>query len=282
MNKNRFFESSYERLTKEELASLGIVLSAYRSFRGKRREHIAYVSMPVNTGKRFYDVLSENGVRTQRELERKLGDQALGELVLKPNIREGIAFADEFGRRENLLFIAPSVFEAKQWGWTSNAYMSLWYRMIGEFAGSLIVMDGWEYSTGSVQEVLFAMCIEWAAIRKVNLEAAAKALVVGSLHPGFESQETRVALEGVRRIPVYDSSKHEIRIDVAFTKVVEAIRDLRNRDLPCKELINLAWKFATTPFVSPFAMHPDFPDDYILNPRVLNLQRELYKLFLTT
>src|SRR3989344_7082840 len=104
---------SYEKLTELELTNLGIVLGAYRSFRGDRRSHIAYVGMPITTGKRLYDVLKQEGVVTREELIAKCGKDSLWELVIKPNVDDGIAFADELGRRENLLFIAPSVFEAK-------------------------------------------------------------------------------------------------------------------------------------------------------------------------
>ena len=37
----------YTKLTEDELANLNIVLGAYRSFRGDRRAHVAYVGMPI-------------------------------------------------------------------------------------------------------------------------------------------------------------------------------------------------------------------------------------------
>jgi hypothetical protein len=167
---------AYDRLTEDEFANLGIVFGAYRSFRGRRRAHIAYVSMPITTGERYYDVFGAYGVRTKEELNQAVGPNALRELVVKPNIEEGIVFVDKLGRSEDLLFTAPSVFEAEKWRWSEDAYMSLWYRVIGEMAGSHVVMDGWQYSTGGVKEVVFSMLLKRRVIRPYTQATAVKLL----------------------------------------------------------------------------------------------------------
>jgi len=267
----------YEQLTGKELADLGVVLSAYRSFRGRRRKHIAYISTPITTGRRFYEVLSQNGVKTQEELEKKLSPLDFVELVIKPNIHDGIAFADRLGKREDLLFISPSVFEAKQWRWTTNAYMSLWYRVISEFAGSLIVMDDWEYSIGSVKEVLFSMFMQWAVIKMSNIDIAIKAFGLENFSPNLSHQEKLAELQDMRKIRVYDSSKNEISIDVALAKVVDVIYDLRERELPYEELFNLSWKLMQIPFFSGFLGILEQAPSEFPSQRYLDSCRRLYK-----
>ncbi len=242
---------SYERLTADELGNLGIVLGAYRSFRGDRRKHIAYVGMPITSGKRYFDVLCANGVKTTDELIAKLGKDALYELVIKPNIVEGIALADTLGAGKDLLFIAPSVFEAKKWRWSQDAYMSLWYRVIGEMAGAHYVMDGWEYSTGGAKEVTFSMLMQWRYIRHFNLDQAARLFQVQNIFPDMSSDDRRKELEGMWGIRVYDQRGKELRIDDILDMLLTAIIDLHGKGLPYQDLLGPALTLKALPILSP-------------------------------
>jgi len=247
---------SYEKLTEQELTNLGVVLGSYRSFRGNRRAHIAYVGMPITTGKRFYEVLTREGVKTKEELITKCGPASLFELVIKPNIDEGIVFADELGRREDLLFIAPSVFEAKKWRWTDDAYMALWYRVIGEMAGRHIVMDGWEYSYGGLREVFFSMLLQWRIIRSFNLEVANQEFGL-NLQPNQFYPSASDEIQAMWKMRIFDANGNEIRLDQALNKAVKAIQDLQERGFECDNLFNITWKLMQIPFFSPFLMSAD-------------------------
>lgn len=259
---------SYEKLTEQELINLGIVLGAYRSFRGDRRSHIAYVGMPITTGKRYFDVLKQEGVKTRQELTEKCGEKALWEMIMKPNIDAGITFADRLGRRENLLFIAPSVLEAKKWRWSDDAYMSLWYRVLGEMAGTHIVMDGWEYSYGGLREVLFSMFMQWRVIRPTTRDVAVKEFGLQNLSPlqnfmppnGFYADMYK-DYEAMWNIRILDSELKELHLDEALAKSVAAITELKERGLPCDDLFNASWKLMLIliPFFSPFMMSDQKP-----------------------
>ena len=250
----------YARLTENELGNLGVVLGAYRSFRGNRRSHIAYVSMPITTGKRYYNVLTEQGVKNQEELIAKLGPQSLWELIIKPNIEEGVSFGDMLGRQKDLLFIAPSVFEAKRWRWSQDAYISLWYRVIGEFAGSHYVMDGWQYSSGGLKEVLFSMFMQWAIIRPFTKDVAIENFGLKNFHSGMTFNEENAEYEAMRKIRLYDSSGAEITIDVALLKTVDAITDLKQRGFHCEDLVAAAWKLKKIPILSPLSCNMSWKD----------------------
>ncbi|WKZ28988.1 MAG: hypothetical protein QY323_05705 [Patescibacteria group bacterium] len=221
---------SYDRLTEDELRNLGIVLGAYRSFRGNRRGLLAYVSMPITSGKRYFDVLTEHGVTSAEELAAKAGKDALYELVIKPNIREGVAFADQLGEtRKDLLFIAPSVFEAKKWRWSQDAYMSLWYRVIGELTGKHYLMDGWEYSTGGVKEVMFTVLMQ--------NQAFLDAFRMKDFLPDVPEERLREEYWAMREVRIYDAQGQDINVIKAVEMIVAAVADLRKRGLPCQELI---------------------------------------------
>ncbi|HTK60251.1 MAG TPA: hypothetical protein VL283_03555 [Candidatus Baltobacteraceae bacterium] len=261
---------SYDKLTQDELGNLGIVLGAYRSFRGDRRGHIAYVSMPITSGKRFYETLAAEGVTSLEELSAKRGKDALYELVIKPNVAEGIALADKLGdERRNLLFIAPSVFEAKKWRWSQHAYMSLWYRVIGELAGKHYLMDGWEYSTGGLQEVLFSMLMRWRVIRSFNVREGAAEFRFANFHPGLSREKLMEELRGMWEIRIYEADGAEVRLDQALAKAVGAIRDLQARGFDASNLIGPAWRLSQVPWRSPFFMagfSPDSRDERTFSP----------------
>ncbi|MDO8504892.1 MAG: hypothetical protein Q7S36_03525 [Candidatus Liptonbacteria bacterium] len=257
----REVKASYDRLTEEELANLGIVLGAYRSFRGNRRKHIAYVSMPITSGKRLYDVLSEEGVRTAAELAAKCGKDALWERVLRPNVAEGVAFADKLGKRENLLFISPSVFEAKKWRWTEDAYMSLWYRVIGEMAGRHVVMDDWEYSNGGVDEVLFSLMLHWRILRMSNCEENGRHFGLKNFLSGVPQEEKLRELQEMWKIRIFDAKRKEIRLDAALRKCVDAIYCLRERELPYDTLLRKAHKMMLVPWFTPDFYQSDVSRD---------------------
>ncbi len=232
-------------------ASLGIVLSAYRSFRG-RRSHVAYVSMPITTGKRYYDVLASEGVGSASELREKHGPDALKRLVIEPNIREGTALADRLGLTTNLICIAPSVFDASSWNWTQKTYMSLWYNVIAEMAGSHYVMDGWEYSIGGAREVMFTMLWQWRYIRSYNREQAIRNFGLEKLFEGLDHQAMRALVEDLYNLRVYDSAGQIVTIVQAFTKLLAAIADLQARGFQCKELLGIANTLQAIPVLSPY------------------------------
>jgi hypothetical protein len=246
----------YDRLTETELTNLGVVMGAVRMLRGNRRGLLAYVSMPITSGKRYFDVLSAHGAKDADELAAKAGKGALYELVIKPNIQEGVAYADKLGlEKRDLLFIAPSVFEAKKWRWSQDAYMAMWYRVLGEMVGNHFMMPGWEYSTGGVKEVLFSLYMQWNVIGRemsrvfedvqtVYETVGIKDFLV-DVAPGQFQQE----LEEMRKIRIHSPSGIDVTnyaLEWAIQKVTEAVLDLRKRELPYKDLLDLAWKMNLT------------------------------------
>lgn len=252
---------SYERLTQGELENLGIVLGAYRSFVGPRRNLLGYVSMPITTGLRLRNVCIEHGVTSAAELNAKLGKGALWELVIQPNIQDGIAFADGLGRsRDDLLWIAPSVFEAKQWRWTQDAYMALWYRVIGELAGRHVLMDGWQYSVGGVLEVFFSLLMRWRMIRPYTEKQAVETFGLKNFLPGLTPQQRREEFEAMWQMRVYDARGKELLLDEILAMIVAAIEDLRAHGLAYQDLVGPAYKIKQMPILSPCPAGGGLPD----------------------
>ena len=199
---------------------------------------------------------------------------------MQPNINEGIALADKLGKQEDLLFISPSVFEAKRWRWTQEAYMSLWYRVIGEMAGKLVVANGWEYSNGGVDEVLFALYLRWRILRMSTFEQGVSLFDLKNFLPNMSSEEIMCELEAMWKMRVFDADGNEIRLDYILSKCADAIYYLRDRGLPYNTLLNKAYQIMLTPFFTPNFYEPDCEGDSIVSSKYYQDARQRIKALL--
>ena len=147
-------EKIFEGLPSERQANIEIVSSAYASMFAEK----AYLTMPVTTGKRYYDTLDRYGVKTIDELERKRPGALHGEII-EPNIEEGKALASLIQKDNNLAIVVPGVFEARRQKWSQEEYMVLWLRLITSSVLAVYLSDGWEYSNGGAMEYIRALAI---------------------------------------------------------------------------------------------------------------------------
>lgn len=150
-----------EGSSSEKLDSLNMAISAYLSV----RSNLAYLSMPITSGVRYYKVFEHYNVKTVEELAAK-GEDLFYEEIIRPNIEEGIALADELEDKIGKPIVAPSVFEAKKQRWSQKEYMFLWYRVFENRIDEVYMMDGWEYSNGGVQEFVRGLEIQFGISKK--------------------------------------------------------------------------------------------------------------------
>lgn len=139
-------EQWFQAMPPERQANIEIVSSAYASLFADK----AYFTMPVTTGRRYYDVLDRYGVKSVDELER-IRPGALREEIILPNIEEGKNFASKIREDHELdAIVVPGVFEARKQRWSQEEYMVLWLRFITASATALPeprvgVFQRWRY-----------------------------------------------------------------------------------------------------------------------------------------
>ena len=138
-----------QELEQDRQNLVNLVMGTYRSL----RNDIAYVSMPITSGKNMYEVLLKKGVKTLEEL-KKVDPECIFKEIVKPNIERGLIAADNLNSK--LPVLAPSVFEGKSLRWTEKEYMTLWLEVIKERAREIHMSDDWEYSNGGVEEFALA------------------------------------------------------------------------------------------------------------------------------
>lgn len=251
----RDVHDTYAKLSDPHRTQVNVVLSAFRAFRGDRRAHVGYVTVPVTTGKRFYDVLTREGVLTREELAQKRGGAFMYEEIIKPNIDESIRLVDQLGLEEDRLFIAPSVFEAKALQWTDDAYMALWYRVIGEMAGKHVLVDGWGYSYGGVREVLFSLMLQFRAIRMSNLKDGIEHFGLQNFFPNMTHDQVVEELQRMWAIRIYENGR-EVRLPDALAECTRVIAELHARGFDVENLLGVALRMKKIPFFVPAFYEP--------------------------
>lgn len=187
-------EEIFRSLSEDRKANIEIVFSAYRSVAADK----AYLTMPVTTGKRFYDVLDHYGVKNIEELEKKKSG-ALREEIILPNIEEAKHFSETLSGNK-LPLVVPGVFEALKQRWSQDEYMILWLRLITSSIKELWLSDGWEYSNGGAIEFCRGVMIQFRFV---------------------EGREDR--------LPIYDHNGNIVDLVEGAWKLATAIKDLARR-----------------------------------------------------
>jgi hypothetical protein len=199
-------DEMFANLALDRQANIEVVLSSYQSIVSNGAQGKAYVTMPVTSGRRYYEVLDRYQVRTVEELEQKKPG-ALREEIIIPNIAEGKEIADKVSKLSGLPLVVPGVFEARRQRWSQDEYMSLWLRILSGQVQELYLSPGWEYSNGGAMEFTRGMMIQFRFV---------------------EGREDR--------IPVYDIDKKLVSIAEGAEKLAHAIQDLRRRGFNTSKL----------------------------------------------
>ena len=116
-----------------------------------------YASSEFTTGRRFYDLCRQYGVRTSEDLKRRLGGEYLNRL-LTPNKDEGIRFARKLRELGHTLVLTPNPFHADplnlKRNWSQSEYLDFWNLVISRKCHAVYFNEGWQFSNGCTFEYL--------------------------------------------------------------------------------------------------------------------------------
>ena len=122
-----------------------------------------YASSEFTTGKRFYDLCREYGVRSDEELKRKMGPSYY-EKLLGVNKNQGINFARKLRGLGHFLVVTPNPFVADplklKHNWTQDEYLTFWKMVITEKCSAVFFNEGWQYSNGCTFEYVVGLKAE--------------------------------------------------------------------------------------------------------------------------
>lgn len=188
-------EIDYEALPQERRDNLDVVASAYASVRAP----LAYLTMPVTTGRRYYEVLDRHGVLDVAALEAA-SPGALRDEVILPNVAESVALGEAIAARTGTVVVVPGVFEARRQRWSQVEYMCLWLRLITRDVVALHLSPDWAYSNGGAVEYARATLVRHGAL------------------PGREAP-----------MSVLDHEGGDVPLDVGVVALLAAAADLASR-----------------------------------------------------
>lgn len=147
------------RLPPERRANIEVVLSAYASVVKQQ----AYLTMPVTTGKRYYELLDKYGAKSAAELEQKRPG-AIREEIIMPNIEDGKRLGQKLQGGCVHALLVPGVFEGRPQRWDQDEYMALWLTVLTRNIRRLYLSKDWEYTNGGSMEFARAVLIQFGCI----------------------------------------------------------------------------------------------------------------------
>ena len=112
-----------------------------------------YVSTPITSGRRFADWSS--GRDWKVDLSHPQTYQEFLREVLEPNNKHARKIIRQLRSLFPKTLIDPTSLNDIE-GWTQDDYRVLWGRVIEQYSGSVVFLDGWEYSNGCAYEFLVA------------------------------------------------------------------------------------------------------------------------------
>jgi hypothetical protein len=187
-------------LTAEHKLQAQFALAAFATLKAKK---IAYISVPITSGKRLYDYMAANGFKTPEEA--KTDPDAFFKHVVAPNLAAGVQASNDWAAKMDGAVVAPAEFEKRLRSqnaitWGQDAFMSMWIPMIDEKITDMVMVDGWEYSNGSGEEYMQAALMQMGRGRRGN-------------------------------ITVYDDDGRVMTLDRGIGLLVDAFKDVHSRGM---------------------------------------------------
>ncbi len=112
-----------------------------------------YISTPITSGRRFADWSSSRA--TEFDLSHPETYQEFLREVLEPNSEDARTVIKKLRARFNKTLIDPTALKDIE-GWIQDDYRYLWAKVIEQYAGTVIFLNGWQYSNGCAYEFLVA------------------------------------------------------------------------------------------------------------------------------
>ena len=137
------------------LDEIEMVMTAFDCFVSD--DSAIYCSSELTTGKRFYKLLTEHGVRSKDELKGRLGAseyERTTSTLMRENVERGHQFTENIRQRGEINLINPGPFKATEFD--QDHYLYLWERVIIKKCYKVQFNEDWEYSNGCVLEYAVA------------------------------------------------------------------------------------------------------------------------------
>ena len=152
------YKTSVWSETTSEGATVHNIMRTLRSIRNVK--HYAYVSCPITSGKRFYELKLQKPDAQVSNLHRE---------VFGHNYNIGWILTEQVRSRRDFPVQFPADLVPTKQVWSQPHFQALWLSIIAEKCSELHMAPGWEYSNGCVEEFTHAMQLRLGLPRAENL-----------------------------------------------------------------------------------------------------------------
>lgn len=197
-------ESSISEIKKRQ------IICALAAFDTIQSPEVIYVSCPITSGNRLYAYMDAQGFSSYEEAKRD--GEAFFQHVILPNIQESERASLLLAHQSSGVVISPTAFEKRFQGkedrWEQDEFMSMWISMIHAKVTQIVLLNGWEYSSGASEEYLTAVLMQMGFTERSN-------------------------------IAILDAQGQSISLDQGIELLYRALVDLEERKLASKKLAEL-------------------------------------------
>jgi len=132
----------------QESPQRDVVHNTMRLLRSIRFRELAYVSVPITSGKFFYKLQLAHPRATRDELMTA---------SINHNYQVGWEFAENLQKHRNCPILYPADLVPAHQQWEQDHFQALWLSIIGEFCTEIHMCEGWEFSNGGREEFAHVM-----------------------------------------------------------------------------------------------------------------------------
>lgn len=197
----------------KETAQTAIVHNIMRTLRSYRNfKRLAYVTVSVTTGKTYYD-----------ELRKDPDAPDLMQRVMSINYELGYELVERLVATRDYPILYPADLTPRHRDWEQAHFQALWLNIIAEQCTEVHLCEGWNFSSGSVEEFTHVMQLKLGLPKHTDL--------IFFNTKGEEAEER----ERMRNIAVFDHLGNPMAIERGQALVEAAIEELET-DFPTDRL----------------------------------------------
>ncbi|VVB83378.1 Uncharacterised protein [uncultured archaeon] len=194
---------------------------------------LAYMSMPITSGKILYDELSQhlyseellNLVTSSASSAEKYKEfpkfKDIIKTVMDKNYLLGVAFLEDLEKRINKPILFPADLFPRGEKWSQDNFQALWLTLISEKCSELHLCKDWEYSNGAAEE--------FTHVYQLRLGIPNGGFGAEDISPFFNTKEgIEKSRARMRNISVYDYQGNTVSLADGIKKIDEVISWLKS------------------------------------------------------
>lgn len=202
----------------EESPQTAVVHNIMRVLRSVRNfGNLAYVSIPITSGKLLYEVMASNPHMEREEVLEQVMDE---------NYHVGFSYVEAVRARRRCPVLFPADMVPAHQEWEQDHFQALWLSIIAEMCTEVHMSKGWEFSNGGVEEFVHVVQLKLGIPRHSHL-----------VFYNTKEDETQ-ARERMKNIALYDHNNQPLLVGRGVELIETALESISARGFTASRLEN--------------------------------------------